>query len=265
MEIKVSKILRVLGTIGIVFSGALNALFLYASFSYQSVAEPIHNLPPYHLITKQDIKYVQLPKNALPSQYFQGDLIGRTTSTEVPMNQPVQSFEIANQQSYAQVISDLYKSNPNLSFTQISILSNALNETIQPNQYVTLVANGITYPHILVLSVSNTSGSLSSGVSQDISNAITNFVSNPSTSTTTSSSQQLYALVGAPWATIQSLMNTQNIQVVLGNTGQGASAATSTSNYTLGSPSINAVNNSSSVVQKNTTNPNVFKISSKKK
>ena len=265
LAIRGSKILMLFGTLGIVFSGALNALFLYESFSYQTIEEPVQNLPPYHLITKQDIKYVQVAKSSLPAQYFQGNLIGRTTSIETPMNQPVQSFELAKQNSYAQVISNLYQSNPNLAFTQISILSNALNETIQPNQYVTLVANGITYPHVLVLSVSNSSGALSQGgISQDISSAITNFVSS-SSSATTSSSQPLYALVGATWPTIQSLMTAQNIQVVLGNTGQGLSSVTNTPNYTLGSPPVTASTSTSLNNQKGGTPTNVFKISHKKK
>ncbi len=244
---KLSKLSWYLGISGVVLSGAFNVVFLYETLGMVTIEVPSRTLQPYHAISSNDIKTRMIPKSSLLPDAVTGNLVGRITKLEIPQNDQFQSFELASQGSMAQVIQSLYIQNPQLAFTQVSIPNSQLNQSIQANQYVNFISNNIVYPHVWVLSISVSGQNMSLG--SQISGAINSFTNSAissSSSSSSSSNGSLTVLIGAPWSTIQSLMNTNNVEVVLGNVGNGASSSPSSPSgqqFSLGSPPVSQQQN----------------------
>ncbi len=224
--VKTSKIVWYAGIVSVVVSGALNVIFLVETLREVTIQVPSHTLQPYETITANDVTTKQVPIKVLDADTLTGNLIGKITATMIPQGDQIQSFEIAEQGSMAQVIQNLYLTHPNYAFAQIQVQATGLNQTIQSEQKVNFFANNITYPNVLVLSI--TSPNNPTGLSNAVNRAVNNFVS--VTPTTTPSVGTLTLLIGAPWPTVQALMSSGNIQVVMGNVG---------AQYTLGSPPVN--------------------------
>ncbi len=235
---KTSKLIWLLGLVGVAASGVLNAIFLYESTRMVTIQVPSHTLEPYQTIGSNDMTTKQIEAKDLEADAVTENLVGRVTAMTIPQGDQVQRFELAKQGSMAQVIQNLYLTHPKLAFAQIQVQNTGLSQTVQPGQHVNFVANNMTYPNVWVLSVTNPNGQTS--ISGAISQALTNDVSlNPPS---TSSSQPLTMLIGADWPTVQALMSAGDTQVVMGNVGVQYSLGTppvnqSVSNSVIGSPS----------------------------
>ncbi len=227
--VKTSRLIWYAGLTGVVASGALNALFLVESLHRVTIQVPSHTLEPYQTIGTNDVTTRQISAKDLDTDAVTGNLVGRVTAMTIPQGDQVQSFELAKQGSMAQVIQHLYMTHPNLSFAQIQVQSTQFATAVQPGQHISLSVNGITYPNVWVLSVTDASGNTSS-IGSQVSQAVSNFVNiNPSSQSGNSS--PLTFMIGAPWPTVQALMSSANTQVVMGNVGA--------TQYSLGSPPVN--------------------------
>jgi hypothetical protein len=252
--VKTSRIFWYTGILAIVASGVVNGFALEEGLRIVTVQVPTHTLSPYQTITASDVTTKKIPASALDIGTVKGSVIGRITAMTIPQGDQIQNFEIAQQGSLAQVIQNLYQTNPNDAFAQIQVPESQLNQTIQPGQHINLTANGIVYQNVWVLSVTDPNGT-TQNVGSEISNAVTNFVSvTPSSSTPTGGNMTL--LIGGAWPTVQSLMNASNIQVVMGNTDGNAVQQ----QYNFGSPPVsqssttNAMQSTLSVNMPNTPN-----------
>lgn len=229
--VKASKLTWYAGIAGVVLSGALNAIFLIESTHMVTIQVPTHTLQPYETIQASDVTTKRVSAKSLNADTLKGNLVGKVTSMTIPEGDPIQSFEIAQQGSMAQVIQSLYQKYPNYAFADIQVQDNALSQTVQPGQHATFIANNIPYPDVWVLSVSNPSEQ-TSNIGSQVGQAVSNFVTAAPSTSTSSSGGTLTFLIGAPWSTVQTLMNSTP-QVVMGNSG--------TTQYTLGSPPVNGV------------------------
>lgn len=261
---RLSQLSWYLGLTGVVFSGALNGFVLYESLGYTQIQVLKNEISHYHMITASDVTTISYPKVAIKPDMVTTNLIGRVSKEDVPPNEPVLASELSSKGSLANVIQNLYFKYPNLSFTQIMIPDTALNETIQPDQHVSFVVNGIVYPDVWVLGISNNKNVVTNFGSQ-ITSAINNFAntsisssSGSNTNNTVSSNNTLQVIVGANWSTIQGLMSSQNAQVVLGNNPNNTTVPTNGSqSYTFGSPPV-----SQNSVQSSNNTPNGLSTSS---
>lgn len=217
--VKVSKLVWYAGLAGVFASGALNALFLMETAHMVTVQVPTHTLVPYQTIQANDVKVIQVPAKSLNLDTLKGNVIGRVTSMTIPQGDPIQSFEIARQGSMAEAIQHLYLTHPDYAFAQIHIQDSGL--PIQPGQHVNFVAGNAAYPNVWVLSAK--AGSSSNSVSEVVNSFVNAAPPTPGSGTLT-------LLIGAPWSTVQALLSSSSVQVVMGHVG---------TTYSLGSPPVN--------------------------
>ncbi|PWI56572.1 SAF domain-containing protein [Sulfoacidibacillus thermotolerans] len=205
---KIYQIALGAGIVGVFASGVLNVMALHGAVKTISVEETNQTIPAYTTITQNEVHVVQMPIEALQADTITQNVVGKVTTMSIPAGSPFQTFELSAQGNLFSTIQHLSQTYPNLTFVQIDVENNLLSAGVQPGQHVTLLANGTAFPNIWVLSVSTDVNATNGAINAAISSAFGQNTPNVTA-----------MLIGAPWGTIQALMNAKNVQVIAGTVG----------------------------------------------
>lgn len=205
---QIHQIVLGVGLVGVLASGVLNVMALHGAVKTISVEETAQTIPAYTTITANEVRVVHMPILALHKDTVMKNVVGRVTTMSIPKGSLFQTFEMSAQGTLFSTIQHLTRMNPNVTFVQIDVDNNLLSAGVQSGQHVTLLANGVAFPNVWVLSVSTDTNTINGAINAAVSSAFGQNAPNVTA-----------MLIGAPWGTVQALMNAKDVQVIAGSTG----------------------------------------------